>query len=298
MYLTGQPRKDETMKRRAADLQTQLQRALRTLQRGQYRQAVRQLERLLPLAQDDPATQEQIYLAMADALLSLQEFSPAIRYATAALNLNPDSERAHYLLGFSYSAQNNWSQAIPPLRRAAELNPAEAEYYRSLGWALYNQGQAKAEGLALLEKALQLAPTYIPILTNLAMLHGLEHRFDQALTYARRAVELAPTYPLAREVLARLTQFKREFERLGAQKKTPKAPARPTTEAEWRELIANTDDFKQVMQLWLELHPAKDLDEANASMRVLNDLWNSTPRPELGNRSPNQMMGRDNEADY
>jgi hypothetical protein len=125
------------------------------------------------------------------------------------------------------------------------------------------------------------------------MLHGQAEEFDQALIYARRAVELAPGDARAREVLAGLTHFKKEFERLSKQrKKATKPPAKPTTEAEWRALIATTDDFNQVIQLWLDLHPAQDIDEANASLKVLNDLWNSTPRPELGGRSPNQMMGR------
>jgi hypothetical protein len=30
----------------------------------------------------------------------------------------------------------------------------------------------------------------------------------------------------------------------------------------------------------------------NISLQDFNELWNSTPRPELGGRSPNQMMGR------
>jgi tetratricopeptide (TPR) repeat protein len=280
------------MKRRAADPQSQLKRALHALERGQYQLALRQLERLLPLTQGDPTLQEQVYLGMADALLNLRDLPPAIRQAQAAINLNPASERGHYLLGFTYSVQNNWTQAIPPLRRALELNPANAEYYRSLGWALFNEGQAKAEGLALLEQALQMAPTEVSILTDLAVLHAQEQRFDQALIYARRAVELAPNYPLARQVLANLSHFKQEYERLGGQPSGRKLPVRPTTEAEWRELMAATDDFKQVMKLWLELHPAKDLDEINASLQVMYELWNSTPRPELGGRSPNQMMGR------
>ncbi len=280
------------MKRRAADPQSQLKRALHALERGQYQLALRQLERLLPLTQGDPALQEQVYLGMADALLNLRDLPPAIRQAQAAINLNPASERGYYLLGFTYSVQNNWAQAIPPLRRALELNPENAEYYRSLGWAVFNEGQAKAEGQTLLEQALQMAPTEVSILTDLAMVHAQEQRFDQALVYARRAVELAPNYPLAREVLTNLSHFKREFERLGGQPPSRKLPTRPTTEAEWREVIAATDDFDHLIKLWLELHPAKDLAEINASMRVLNDLWNSTPRPELGGRSPNQMMGR------
>jgi len=278
-------------RKRTMDPEAQFQRAFRMLARGQHRQARQQLEQLLPLAQDHP-TLQQIHLALADACLSLRDLPAAIDHAAKVLELNPDNYYAHYFLGFAYSLQSDWTQAIPPLRRAMELNPKDPEYYRALGWALYNQAETKEEGQALLEQALHLAPAHVPTLTDLAMLHGQEQRFDQALLFARRAVQLAPSDPMAQNVLAGLSHFKQEFERLGGQPPGPKPPARPATEAEWRELIAATDEFNQLVQLWLDLHPVKDIDEANASLRELNELWNSTPRQELGGRSPNQMMGR------
>lgn len=278
------------MRRRAADPQTQFQRAVYALQRGQYQQALRRLERLLAVAPDDPVWQEQVHLVMADAYLSLRDLDRAVQYATRAIELNPDSERGYYLLGFTYSIQNDWAQAVPALRRAFESDPEEPEYHRALGWALYNQGETK-EGQRLLEKALHLDPTQVTILTDLAMLKGQEQSFDEAIHYARRAAQLAPSDPMVQEILASLTHFKREFERLGGQAGS-QPPAKPQTEAEWREVIAATDNFNQVVQLWFDTHPAKDIDEANASLNELRELWNSTPRPELGGRSPNEMMNR------
>ena len=278
-------------KQRSANLDQQLKRALYALEQGQFRQALRRLEKLLPLARTDPGLGEQVHLALADAHLSLRHLPQAIEHAEAVLVLNDENERACYLLGFAHSIKGDWARAIPVLRRAVHLDQAEAEYYRALGWALFNQGEAPAEGQALLEKALHMAPSHVPALTDLAMVHSQVQQFDQALIFARRAVELAPADPLVREVLAGVSHFKQEFERLGGHSGS-KPPVQPTTEAEWRELIAASDDFKQVMQLWFELHPAQDIAEANRSLQYLNDLWNSTPRPELGGRSPNEMMGR------
>lgn len=139
------------MKQRATDPHSQFNRAIRALELGQYRRALRQLERLIRLTQDNPALQEEIHLAMADALLSLRDLGPATRQAQAALALNSQSQRGHYLLGFIYSVQNKWDLAIPALRQAQQLNPSEAEYFRALGWAMFHQSQTKSEGLALVE---------------------------------------------------------------------------------------------------------------------------------------------------
>lgn len=278
-------------KKRSAEPEAQLKRAMKALEGGQHKRALQQLERLLPVVEADPVLAEQIHLAMADACLSLRELPRAVRHAEAVLALNAESDGAYYFLGFAYSVQNDWDRAIPALRQALTLNPDEPEYYRSLGWALFNQGGAKQEGQELLEQALHMAPAHLPTLTDLAMLHGQEQQFDQALIYARRAVQLVPSNSQAQEILATLTHFKQEFERLGG-KPAAKPLPEPSTEAEWRALIAATDDYQQLMQRWLDLHPARDLDEINASLQQLNDLWNSTPRPELGGRSPNEMMGR------
>jgi len=279
------------MKRRSVGLETLLKQALRDLKRGRYERALRRLAQLLPRAENDPTLTEQVHLAMADASLSLRHLPEAIKQAKMAIALNPEGDRAYYLLGFAHSVGEAWDQAVPALRQALALDPDEAEYYRSLGWALFNQDQTRQEGLDMLEQALKIAPAHISTLTDLAMVHGQEHRFDQALVFARRAAELAPSDPRTQDILESITHFKREFERLGEQP-APKPPPEPETEAEWRALIAATDDYNEVMQRWVDLHPAQTIEALNSSLREFNDLWNSTPRPELGGRSPNQMRGR------
>ena len=281
-------------KKRSASPKTQLKRALRALEKGQTQRALRQLERLLPQVRGDPGLAEEVHRAIADASLSLRELPQTIRHAEAALALNAENDQAYYLLGFAHSVNQNWPEAIAALRQAQSLDPDNPEYTRSLGWALSYQGDDQ-EGLMLLEQALEMAPTYVPTLTDLAMLYGSEGRYEQALIYARRAAQLAPSDQMVQDVLARLTHFQGEYERLGGPP-TSKAPERPSTEAEWREAIAATDDINELMQLWVELHPADDLDGLNASLVEFNALWNSTPRPELGGRSPNDMMDRGGDA--
>ena len=62
-------------------------------------------------------------------------------------------------LAWAYSEKGDKARAIPLARKAYELdkrNPATAD---TLGWLLYKSGDAKAEGLSLLEQAARGAPT-------------------------------------------------------------------------------------------------------------------------------------------
>ena len=278
------------MKKRPTRLETQLKRALSAIERGQYERALGKLENLLPQVQDNPLLAEQVYLAMADACLNLRNLPQAVSLATRAVELNSESEQAYYLLGFACSVAADWDQAISALRQAVMLNPDQAEYYRALGWALFNQDQTNQAGLESLEKALNMSPTHISSLTDLAMLHTHQQNFDMALIYAHRAVTLAPSDSLTQDILHNITYFKQEYERLGGQP-IVKLPAKPATEVEWREVIALSADYHQVQQLWLDLHPAEDVDELNAGLQEFKYLWNTTPRFELGGRSPEEMLG-------
>ncbi|HEX8216280.1 MAG TPA: tetratricopeptide repeat protein, partial [Allosphingosinicella sp.] len=61
-------------------------------------------------------------------------------------------------LAWAYSEQSEHERAVPLARRAWELdrdNPATAD---TLGWVLFKSG-ARAEGLALLERAVRGAPS-------------------------------------------------------------------------------------------------------------------------------------------
>lgn len=270
--------------------EAQFEEALRLLKRGKYQPALRQLKKLLPLTADNPALAEQVHLVMADISLSLRQLSQTIRHAETVIELNAENYRAYYLLGFAYSVQADWEQSISALQQALRMAPADesAEYHRALGWSMFNRNPESGEGLKHLEKALQTAPMHTPILTDLAMAYAQKQDFDKALVYARQVVQIDPADAQAREMVDTLTHFRSEYKRLGG--KRAKRKKRPSTEAEWRKLIAETDNPNELVQLWLDIYPAKDINDANESIAKLMALWNSTPRPELGGRSPDEMF--------
>jgi len=193
---------------------------------------------------------------MADAGLSLRQLSQTIRHAATAVELNAKSHQAYYLLGFAYSVQENWEQSISALQQALRLAPADesAECHRALGWSLFNRNPESGEGLKHLEKAMRIAPTHTPTLTDLAMVYAYKQDVEKALVYVRRVLQLDPADAQAREMVDVLTRFQNEAGQAGGGKR-PKRKKRPLTEAEWRKLIAETDSPNELVPLWLEKSP-------------------------------------------
>jgi Flp pilus assembly protein TadD len=110
--------------------------------------------------------------------------------------------------------QSEWGKAIGEFEVALDKEPNNSEYLRGLGWALHSAGD-KAKGLACLHRAVDLAPTNMNILTDLAAAYLSDFQFDKAREYAETAVQIDPSSDLARDVLANIDHFQRKLRRFG-----------------------------------------------------------------------------------
>jgi len=97
---------------------------------------------------------------------------------------------------------------------ALDREPDNSEYLRGLGWAMHCAGN-KAKGLAYLHRAVDLAPTNVNILTDLAAAYLSDLQFHKAREYAETAVRINPNSNVAREVLANIDRFQRNLGRFG-----------------------------------------------------------------------------------
>ncbi|MET3723206.1 tetratricopeptide repeat protein [Sphingomonas trueperi] len=79
-------------------------------------------------------------------------------YAEALRRGGEGSADLHLDYGLALEKAGRWDQALPELRKAAELAPNRAEMLRTLGVALINHGGDGAEALRLLERARKIAP--------------------------------------------------------------------------------------------------------------------------------------------
>ncbi|HEY0113573.1 MAG TPA: tetratricopeptide repeat protein [Allosphingosinicella sp.] len=71
-------------------------------------------------------------------------------------------------LAWAYLETGDYDRAVPLARRAWELDPNNAATADTLGWVLFKSGEDRVQGLALLERAVQGAPTDVEIRARLA----------------------------------------------------------------------------------------------------------------------------------
>ncbi|QAY76215.1 tetratricopeptide repeat protein [Sphingosinicella sp. BN140058] len=75
-------------------------------------------------------------------------------------------------LAWAYSEKGAFDRAIPLARRAYALDPRNPATADTLGWLLYKSGEARMEGLALLDRAARGAPSDAAIRAHLAAAGG------------------------------------------------------------------------------------------------------------------------------
>ena len=195
------------------ELETLRSEAINCCKEGNFDKAIEIHKGIIARYEDDAEACEYACASLGDIYLTLRELDLAEDYLRRAMSYSPLNPFYHYLLGFTYSVSKQWGKAIVEFGLSIKQNPDEPEYLRGLGWTMRSAGN-QTEGLNYLRQALALAPDNANILTDLATACLAEYNFSRALEYAQRAVKVAPDSALAREVLAHVRVFQREFERL------------------------------------------------------------------------------------
>jgi tetratricopeptide (TPR) repeat protein len=126
------------------------------------------------------------------ALISQGRLSEAERQASALLQRSPDSGVLWKILGVALGRQGK--EALPALRRAAELLPDDAEAHRNLGAELLARGQPE-EALVSLRRALENQPRDVAVLMAAANALGALGRAREAVPLYERALEIDAHLP-------------------------------------------------------------------------------------------------------
>ena len=142
--------------------------ARHSIERGDYDKAIEIYRYILIRYSDYPVAVEHANAYLGDIFLTLRQLNAAEEHIKKAIHLEPEKSGYHYILGFIYSIERRWNEAIPEFEKAIEKESDNGEYLRGLAWAIYSSGDV-ATGLASLEKASRLAPTNVNILTDLAV---------------------------------------------------------------------------------------------------------------------------------
>ncbi len=124
----------------------------------------------------------------------IDAFSTGVLYAVRALEIDNTLAETHALLAqYHKQLDYNWPEVDREMARALALNPTSpvvrARY--ALNW-LMPHGRLE-EAVAELEYALEFDPLSADTRTVLAIMLLLWHRYDRAITEARRLLELEPS---------------------------------------------------------------------------------------------------------
>ncbi len=130
--------------------------------------------------------------AVADMNRDLDRHPEAERAYSALLAAQPDDWRLLFARGAARERQGRWPEAEADFLRALELSPEQPDVMNYLGYSWVDRGVRLQEGLAMLQRAVQLRPHSGAILDSLGWAHFRLGDYDQALEYIERAVELEP----------------------------------------------------------------------------------------------------------
>ncbi|MFC1935518.1 tetratricopeptide repeat protein [Chloroflexota bacterium] len=175
-----------------------------------YARAIETYRYIIIRYHDNDVAVEYANAYLGDLFLTIQELALAKNHLKEAIGYSPDKPHYRYLLGFTYSKMEEWQEAISELEAAKELEPADGEYVRALGWAIFN-GRDKLEGLAQLYRAAELAPDNANILTDLAAAFLTMGNLDKAREYGKEALGVDPGHTLAQDLLRNIDLLRKKF---------------------------------------------------------------------------------------
>jgi len=110
-----------------------------------------------------------------------------------AAELLPDSAEVHSNLGVNFKEQGQLFEAEASYRRALEIKPDFAEVHNNLGNVLKDQGRLD-EAEASYRRALEIKPDFAEAHNNLGIVLKDQGRYADAEANYRRALEIKPDY--------------------------------------------------------------------------------------------------------
>lgn len=130
--------------------------------------------------------------ALADMYRNLGRFSEAEPLYSDLIAGEEGEWRLYFARGALRERLGRWREAEADLMRALELAPQQPDVMNYLGYSWVDRGEKLQEGLALIQRAVELRPNSGAIVDSLGWAHYRLGDYAQALGYLERAVELSP----------------------------------------------------------------------------------------------------------
>lgn len=174
---------------RTADLQAEL---------GDLPGARRHLQ---SLRVQDPRLAVRLYLVEGEILIRAGKFGDAMQLYNGVLAEAPDNHEVLYARALLADRLDDAALAEHDLRMIVDADPENFHALNALGYTLADRNERLAEALALIKKALALAPEEAAIVDSMGWVQYRLGRLDAAVEYLQRAYALSGEDP---EVAAHL----------------------------------------------------------------------------------------------
>ncbi|ESY06122.1 tetratricopeptide repeat protein [Mesorhizobium sp. M0179] len=145
------------------------------------------------------------YLALGGVYASKEDFRSAATLYDKAVALLKTPTNAnwniYYQRGIAYERLKEWPKAEPNFLKALELFPDQPQVLNYLGYSWVDMNMNLKEGLAMIQKAVDLRPSDGYIVDSLGWAYFRMGRFDDAVREMERAVSLKPEDPVLNDHL-------------------------------------------------------------------------------------------------
>jgi tetratricopeptide (TPR) repeat protein len=132
-------------------------------------------------------------LSLGQILMSQGAYQDAQLVLTQVIDREPDSAKAHHLLGLAHSNQNQPDAAIGEFAKATELDPSLAAAYYWHGKILLDKKQDVAGAFPLLKKAAEMEGENVDFLSDYGVALVNTQQFGEAVTVLSKAAA-SPDY--------------------------------------------------------------------------------------------------------
>jgi tetratricopeptide (TPR) repeat protein len=133
--------------------------------------------------------------ALADMYRNAQRYADAEPIYTELIGAAPDDWRLYFSRGATRERLGRWPDAEADFRRALEISPDQPDVMNYLGYTWIDRGEHLQEGLAMIQRAVELQPSSGAFVDSLGWAYYRLGDYDQALDQLEHAVELAPADP-------------------------------------------------------------------------------------------------------
>ncbi|MER8423007.1 tetratricopeptide repeat protein [Mesorhizobium sp. M1403] len=145
------------------------------------------------------------YLALGGVYSSKEDFRSAANLYDKAVEVLKTPTAVNwnifYQCGIAYERLKEWPKAEPNFRKALELYPDQPQVLNYLGYSWVDKDMNLKEGLAMIQKAVDLRPSDGYIVDSLGWAYYRLGQFDDAVREMERAVSLKPEDPVLNDHL-------------------------------------------------------------------------------------------------